>query len=143
MFDLQAIYDDFITDFDIYNLIRIVIIVGGYIFLRGIVSTELKKRQLKKQLESDRKKKLLAQGLVDNDACDVIHPEEGASGVQVEEEIIDDGSWGWGKKTRKEYNRKAKIFEETIKRELDAKQALRSEFNEDSDQDIADLLEDD
>lgn len=127
MLDLQKTYSDIVEDFSISHFFRLVIIICGYIFLRQRVSAELKRRQLKKQIEDD--KKAREAGLIDR-------PEDLQEVTGVE---ASDKAWGWGKSTRRRVRSQQKIFEEEIE-----KSALRAQNNvdDDSDDDIKDLLED-
>ncbi|GME74416.1 unnamed protein product [[Candida] boidinii] len=127
MLDLQKTYREIVEEFNIYHFFRLVIIICGYIFLRQRVSAELKRRQLKKQIDDDKKAR-------EDDLIDRPEDFEEVTGVEAS-----DKAWGWGKSTRRKVRSQQKIFEEEIE-----KAALRSQnnFDDDSDDDIKDLLED-
>lgn len=112
-----------LKDIDIHKAIRLTVIVGGYILVRNIVQKHLATRQLERQLEQDeeRKKKERLGELVED-------PDAQTTGT-------DDGSWGWGKKTRRTVKRQEKLLEEQIEN-------LQNGQDLDDDKDIEDLLED-
>ena len=112
-----------LKEIDIHKAIRLTVIVGGYILIRNVTQKYLANRQLENQLKQDteRKEQERIEDLVDD-------PNAKASG-------LDDGSWGWGKKTRRNVKRQEKILQEQIEN-LQNGQAL------DEDKDIEDLLED-
>lgn len=118
---LDNLYETF-ADVSPLKWIRLVAIVGGYIFFRNIVEKELQKRKIKKQIQEDEQKKLLEREntLVENP--DQIEEEESSTG------------FGWGNKTRKRVEKQRQQFEEAAER-------LRNNPNlDDSDDDIKDLL---
>ncbi|CDK25322.1 unnamed protein product [Kuraishia capsulata CBS 1993] len=123
---LDGLYNRFFADYSIYSLLRLISIIGGYIFLRQILLRDIKRRQLKAQLDSDNKQKQA--DLIDN-PNDLAK----ATGVQASDQI-----WGWGKSTRQRAKRQEKIVQEMLERD-----ATRNNGDYDSDEDIADLLESD
>lgn len=110
-------------EFDIYHLIRLIIIVGGYIIFRNQASKFLANKQLKNQIDQDNENKGAerVEKLVERP-----DGQGDASGVE--------GNWGWGKKTRGTIKRTEKMIEEHFEK-MKAGEV-------DDDADIADLLED-
>lgn len=118
----QNVYETF-AEIDPKHALRLIVIVGGYIFLRNIAQRELAKRQLQNHVKEGEKAKQENQlkELVDD-------PNDPA--------IANDNSFGWGKRTRQRVKRQEKILEEKF-RELQESQGFQ-----DDDRDIEDLLED-
>lgn len=111
MQSLQSIIDQALS-VDLHHFIRLVIIVGGYWFLRTQVNKFLATRQLKQQVEQDNVQK------------------QAEKVEQLVEKPQDEEGWGFGKKTRKRVKRQEKLLQE----------ALESAHQED-DKDIEHLLE--
>ncbi|KAH3687202.1 hypothetical protein WICPIJ_001797 [Wickerhamomyces pijperi] len=116
---VYSIYEEF----DVYKLIRLIIIVGGYAILRNQASKFLANRQLQQQIDQDNENKGAEriEKLVEKPEA-----QGDASGVE--------GNWGWGKKTRGTVKRTQKMIEEHFEK-MKAGEV-------DDDADIADLLED-
>lgn len=130
----DSIYEKVCAELDIYHVIRLVVIVGGYLILRTRAQEWMKTRQLKAQLEDDKAKR--AEGLVER-------PEDELTRLQpVDHDVAEqDGNWGWGKSTRTRARKLQREFEETV--EAAAVKAQRRANNEvDSDDDIKEFLED-
>lgn len=135
----EKIQKKLFKDFDVYQLIRLVIIVGGYIFLRTRVSDFLKQRQLKTQLEHDNKKK---ENELIND------PTGQVAEAEAEELFLNNGniaksekSWGWGKTTRRKVKKQQALFEKEIEKAATQAQAkLDAGYN--SDDEINEFLQD-
>lgn len=124
---------ELIDEFDVFKFFRILMIVYLYLILRRTWTNYAKRKQIEKQLALDdlRKKKAI------EDAANGITPED----ETLEPKVEDDQSWGWGKKSRRKYKKQEAIFNQKLK-ELDETVELNTAFNPDSDDDIADLLED-
>ncbi|KAH3673183.1 hypothetical protein WICMUC_003801 [Wickerhamomyces mucosus] len=116
---VQSTYDNIVAELDVYHILRLVIFVGGYIFLRNAASKYLANKQLKNQIEADN------QAREQNQINEL---------VDKPDEADASGNWGWGKKTRKVVKRHERIIEEHF-------ESLRNGTTED-DRDIEDLLED-
>ncbi|ONH69430.1 Processing of GAS1 and ALP protein 2 [Cyberlindnera fabianii] len=112
-------------EMDLQHGIRLIIIIGGYWFLRQAAQRYLAKRQLEQQVEADKQGKTQQnlQQYMDGDNDD-----ESATTTGTE------AKWGWGKKTRKNVKKQQQILQETLENMHAAAQ--------DDDKDIADLLED-
>lgn len=126
-------------NFDVYQLIRLVIIIGGYIFLRTRVSDFLKQRQLKAQIEND--KQLKADKLINDPTGEAAKAE--AEELFVEHEGIhkSEKSWGWGKATRRNVKKQQALFEAEIeKAAIAAQEKLDKGYN--SDDEINQFLQD-
>lgn len=114
-------------DIDLKHAIRLVLIVGGYYFIRQIAQRELAKRQLKSQLEQkDAELHAQHEGEL-NSANDFALDEESTA---------DTTSFGWGKKTRQRVKKQEKLLEAEFKR----LQENAAEIDEEEDKDIEDLL---
>lgn len=109
-------------DIDLQHAIRLVVIVGGYFFIRQIAQRELAKKDLKNKLKDD--EDLTAQNNLNN----LLEKPEDSSAATTS------SSFGWGKKTRQ----RVKLQEQILEAELQKLQ----ENNQDSDddKDIEDLL---
>jgi hypothetical protein len=103
-----------LLDLDFQHAIRLIIIIGGYWFLRTQVSKFLATRQLKQQLEEDQ-----------------VHKSQ-ENIEKLVEKPEDEQSWGWGKSTRKRVKRQEKLLQEALE---DAQNGA------DDDKDIEELLE--
>lgn len=111
-----------LREIDAQHAIRLITIVGGYYVFRTAANKFLANRQLKQQIAQDR------EGKDEQKMKELIEdPDAKSSGA-------DDGSWGWGKKTRRNVKRQEKILQE----HLENLQA----GGVDDDKDIEDLLED-
>lgn len=118
----QNVYETF-AEIDPKHALRLIVIVGGYIFLRNIAQRELAKRQLQNQVKEGEKAKQ------ENKLKELVDDPNGPA-------IANDNSFGWGKRTRQRVKRQEKILEEKF-RELQESQSFQ-----DDDRDIEDLLED-
>lgn len=118
-----------IQSIDHKQAFRLVIIIGGYILIRRLVQRELAKRQLANQIKADqeRKKNQLIEGTdsLYNDSKDDKEPT----------------AFGWGNKTRYRVKKQQEMLGQAIDN-LKKKQQYTTAYHEDSDEDIADLLED-
>lgn len=127
------------SDFDVYQFIRLVIIIGGYIFLRSRVSDYLKQQQLKTEIEQD--KELKAKKLIDDPTGEVAEAEaeelfQDSEGISRSEK-----GWGWGKSTRRKVKKQQALFEKEIeKATVEAQRKLQKGY--DSDEEINELLQD-
>lgn len=110
--------------------LRLVIVVGGYMLIRRLAQRELVKRQLESQIRRDKERK--EQELIDR-------PEDNTTSIAAEEPT----TFGWGNKTRYRQKKQEALLGQAIDN-LKKRQTRQghSEFNDDSDDDIADLLED-
>ncbi|KAG0677961.1 hypothetical protein C6P40_004463 [Pichia californica] len=127
------------NDFDIYQLIRLVIIVGGYIFLRTRVSDYLKQQQLKAQIEHD--KELKSSKLINDPTGEIAKAEDEELFKEHEGINKSEKGWGWGKSTRRKIKKQQAIFEQEIeKAAVEAQRKLQSGY--DSDEEINELLHD-
>lgn len=112
---------------------RLVIIVGGYILLRRLVQRELAKRQLASQIKADNERK--RDNLIDR-------PEDDPTTTTVKEPT----AFGWGNKTRYRVQKQQEMLGKAIdnlkeKQKRQNASATGTAYNADSDDDIADLLE--
>ncbi len=133
------------ADFDVYQLIRLVIIIGGYVFLRTRVSDYLKQRQLKTQIEHDRAEK-------DQAATDALLKSENTEPeLFTEHEGVAESEkqWGWGKATRRRVAKQQQLFEQQVEKaalaaqkKLEANLDANPDYDSDDDDDIAELLQD-
>ncbi|ESW98404.1 hypothetical protein KL918_005127 [Ogataea parapolymorpha] len=115
-------------EFDIYKILRLVVIIGGYIFFRQRYLEFMKHYQVKKQLEEDHKRN--AEALIEKP--DIIKAEPtGVAGS--------DNRWGWGKRTRSKVKAQQRLFQKQV--EQAALQTLQTNGS-DSDEEINELLED-
>lgn len=112
-------------DIDLQHAIRLIIIVGAYIFLRNIVQKQLAHRDLKRQFQND---ELSSQEIKKMKVLDSL---ESPSKVQASST-----EFGWGKKTRKRIKQQEQILEQQIE------QLKQFQCLSDDDKDIEDLLED-
>lgn len=85
-----------VVNIDLKHAIRLVVIIGGYWFLRTQLNKFLANRQLQGQLEESQTEQQQSniERLVEN-------PEH-------------EESWGWGKKTRKRVKRQEKLLQEAL-----------------------------
>ncbi|SMN18378.1 similar to Saccharomyces cerevisiae YNL149C PGA2 Essential protein required for maturation of Gas1p and Pho8p [Maudiozyma saulgeensis] len=121
-------FTESVLNMDIQKAIRLTIIVGAYILFRNIASKHLTKKQLESRVRQDeqriqREKK---EGLIEDPN-------------KISESNSSTSGFGWGKKTRKRVQRQQEMFERAVD-DLKRKQELG--VTEDSDDEIADLLED-
>lgn len=130
MSDLKELFDyitpyipESLKEIDLLKGIRLIAIVGGYWVIRNSVQKHLARRQLEQQLKHDEEQKhqTRIEELIED-------PNARATG-------IDDGSFGWGKKTRRNIQKQQEILKQTLEN-------LENQ-DDDDDADIADLLEDD
>lgn len=112
-------------DFDIYKGIRLVIIVGGYLLVRNYVAREMAKKQLERQVRDDERM------LSDNKKKNLVDDPE-------TEKMAQSTQFGWGNKTRKRVKKQQEMLQKAIEQIKKEKKFA----GEDSDEDIADLLED-
>ncbi|KAL3232452.1 Processing of GAS1 and ALP protein 2 [Nakaseomyces bracarensis] len=122
-----------IVNIDPKKGLRLVIIAGAYILLRGLVTRDQNRRQLARQVrqqeekvKEERQKTLLERP----DELDV-----SAQSSSTE--------FGWGKKTRHRVKKQQQLFEsavEDLKRQQELK--LSGAIRDDSDEEIEELLED-
>ncbi|KAK5781730.1 hypothetical protein RI543_000916 [Arxiozyma heterogenica] len=122
-----------IQSIDHKQFFRLVIIIGGYILLRRLAQRELAKRQLANQIKADqkRKKNQLMEG-TDELYNDGKHDKEPTA-------------FGWGNKTRYRVKKQQEMLGQAIdnlKKRQQQQQQYSTAYNDDSDEDIADLLED-
>ncbi|CAR29314.1 hypothetical protein ZYGR_0Z02390 [Zygosaccharomyces rouxii] len=109
-----------IGDLDVKKGLRLVIIVGGYILIRGIAQRELAKRKL------------------DND----VRRSEQENAAKMQEKLVDQpGStaampFGWGNKTRRRRKQQEEAFADIVER------VNQKKNSGDDVEDIEDLLED-
>lgn len=126
-------------DLDAYKFIRLVIIIGGYIFLRNRVSDYLKQKQLKEQIIRDkqmREEKLINDptGEIERAANEDLFAEH--EGISNSEK-----AWGWGKATRRKVAKQKALFEQEIERAaIEAQSKLQKGY--DSDEEINEFLQD-
>lgn len=115
-----------VVNMDSQKAFRLLIIVCAYIFARNIASRHLTKRQLQSRVRHDeaRIQKEHREGLIEDPDSPAARATAAASG------------FGWGKATRKRVQRQKEMFEQAVD-ELKRKQ----ELGYDSDDEIADLLE--
>ncbi|CAH03088.1 Pga2p [Kluyveromyces lactis] len=113
-------------DIDLQHAIRLIVIVGGYFFLRQIAQRELAKRQLKNQLaeKDDEAIRSVAAGTSDGSTAD--QGESSANG----------SSFGWGNRTRQRVKKQEELLESEIQRLQENGAVLDPE----DDKDIEDLL---
>ncbi|VEU21438.1 DEKNAAC102564 [Brettanomyces naardenensis] len=111
-----------LADIDVYRIIQLVIIIGGYVVMRQRFVAYMKTRKLKQKLQKDKEQK--AENLIDR-------PEDLASDPISTSER----SWGWGKPTRKIVRRQQQLLEERLE-----ETAGRQQGDVDSDEDIKELL---
>ncbi|QLL32762.1 hypothetical protein HG536_0D02840 [Torulaspora globosa] len=115
-------YDTF-ADMSSTKAVRLVVIVGGYILIRNLVSRELAKRKLQSQIRKDERE------LSDNKGKELIdNPEADATTSSIE--------YGWGNRTRQ----KIKKQEDMLAKMVEHAQ-IEKDRTEDDLSDIQDLLE--
>ena len=115
-------YDTF-ADMSATKALRLVIIVGGYILIRNLVSRELAKRKLQSQIRRDERE------LSDNKGQDLIeNPEANATTTSIE--------YGWGNRTRQKIKKQEDMLAKMVERAQ-----IEKDRNEDDLDDIKDLLE--
>lgn len=135
---VEKVYEKVFAELDIYHVIRLVVIVGGYLIFRTRAQEWLKTRQLKAQLEDDRAKR--AESLVERPE-DELETLQEQTGGEYDDVAMQDRSWGWGKQTRTRARKLQRKFEETV--EAAAVKAQRAKENGyDSDDDIKEFLQD-
>ncbi|ODV98449.1 hypothetical protein PACTADRAFT_926 [Pachysolen tannophilus NRRL Y-2460] len=125
---LKNFSHDLIDELEPLRIIRLIAIVGGYIFARRIYMKYAQQKQLEEQLARD--EKLKTENLI--------------NGSDLQSELIedtdptkDDQSWGWGKTTRRKVKQQQKIFEDELIKIAEEKAAL-----DDSEDELTELLED-
>lgn len=107
---------------------RVVIIICGYVIIRGLYMNWAGKYHIRKQVERDEKEK-------------AEKPSKDAKAkAELEEKLANEAkTFGWGKKTRKDN----KLKEAIIEREFnELRQRQQSAYDAAEDHDIEDLLED-
>lgn len=121
------LYDTF-ASFDIYQGIRLVMVIGGYMLIRNFASKELAKRHLEAQVRHDREEKHKQQEakLIERPVDDV--------------NVAEASTFGWGNKTRYRVKKQQEKFEQAIDSLKQQQQQLLN--GDDDDEDIRDLLED-
>ncbi|KAH3665387.1 hypothetical protein OGAPHI_003571 [Ogataea philodendri] len=130
MFDLNNIYESFTQEFDIFKSLRLVVIIGGYIFFRQRYLAFMKQYQVKKKLEEDRNNK--SNELIER-------PGEGHLDEAVSSGIsASDGRWGWGKRTRNKVKSQQKLLQSQLEY---AATKSTNDATSDSDDEINELLE--
>lgn len=136
---IERIQKRLFNNFDIYQLIRLVIIIGGYIFLRTRVTDYLKQQQLKAQIEHD--KELKSKKLIDDPTGEVAKAESEELFQEHEGISKSEKGWGWGKSTRRKVKKQQALFEQEIERAaIEAQKKLDKGY--DSDEEINELLHD-
>jgi hypothetical protein len=136
---LEKIQTRLFKDFDLYQLIRLVIIIGGYIFFRTRVSDYLKQRQLKAQVEQDKAEK--TNKLINDPTGEIAQAESEELFQQHEGIAQSEKSWGWGKSTRRKVKNQQAAFEKEIERAaVKAQKSLEAGYN--SDDEINEFLHD-
>lgn len=92
---IQSLIDQLVS-IDLKHAIRLIVIIGGYWFLRTQLNKFLSNRQLQGQLQESQS-------------------EQQQSNVErLVENPQDEESWGWGKKTRKRVKRQEKLLQEAL-----------------------------
>lgn len=115
------LYDTF-ADLDAKKVLRLVIIVGGYILIRNLASRELAKRKLQSEVRKDER------NMSDNKARDLVdNPEAETTATQ----------FGWGNKTRQRVKKQEDMLAKMIERAQ-----MEKDQGEDDLADIEDLLHD-
>lgn len=115
------LYDTF-ADLDAKKVLRLVIIVGGYILIRNLASRELAKRKLQSEVRKDER------DMSDNKARDLVdNPEAEATATQ----------FGWGNKTRQRVKKQEDMLAKMIERAQ-----MEKDQGDDDLADIEDLLHD-
>lgn len=136
---VDKIQNRLLNDFDLYQLIRLVIIIGGYIFLRTRVSEYMQQKQLKTQLEKD--KEMKAQQLINDPTGELAQAEAEELFGDNEGVSKSEKNWGWGKTTRRKVKKQQALFEKEIeKAAVEAQKKLENGY--DSDEDINEFLQD-
>lgn len=136
---VERIKSRLFSDFDVYQLIRLVMIIGGYYFLRTRVSEYLKQKQITDQLKHD--KEMKEQKLIDDPTGEVAEAEAGEMFQESEGINRSEKGWGWGKSTRRKVRKQQALFEKEIERAaVEAQQKLESGYN--SDDEINQFLQD-
>ncbi|CCF60298.1 hypothetical protein KAFR_0J02340 [Kazachstania africana CBS 2517] len=120
---LEKLKKNVFSEFDLQNGIRLVIIVGGYILFRNLATRQLSKKQLEQQVRDDERR---------------ISEERVEKLIEKPEDEQTSYEFGWGNKTRHRVQKQRDLFEQAVDR---LKQNSQQNTN-DSDDDIADLLED-
>lgn len=144
-----ALYEKLFAQVDIYQVIRLVVIIGGYMIFRARAQDWLKTRQLKAQLAEDQRVRAAKQQREQDGGADELYAEQQrelddlqAGGDAAKEGIQDpnDKSWGWGKKTRARQRELQRKFEEKIEAAAVAAQK-RADGGYDSDEEIKQYLD--
>lgn len=105
---------------DFTKLLRIVIIVAGYLLFRKIILKHQISRAQTQEVDK-------TEDGVDN-VDELFSKDEDATGTSTS---IQESEWGWGQKSRKDIKKKQEILQQLI-----------NEAGKDEDDDIKDLLED-
>lgn len=117
------VYDTF-ADIDSKKALRLVIIVGGYILIRNLVSRELAKRKLQSQVRKDERE------LSDNKSKNLVdNPESEAETTAAK--------FGWGNKTRQRVKKQEDMLAKMIERAQ-----MEKDENDDDLADIEEFLQD-
>lgn len=116
------LYDTF-ADIDAAKGLRLVVIIGGYILIRNIVSRELAKNKLKSQIRKDERE------MSDNKGKELIdQPEADATTTSIE--------YGWGNRTRQKVKKQEDMLAKMVERAQ-----IEKDQNDDDIADIQDLLQ--
>ncbi|SCU80212.1 LAMI_0B01222g1_1 [Lachancea mirantina] len=123
---VERVYNNVVDTFaglDPLHVIRLVVIVGGYIMMRNVAQKYLAKKQLEHKLKESEAAKQNGQSVNDSTT-----------------ELLDaadesDATFGWGKKTRKRVQKQQQLLEERLE------ELKRMQGEQDDDKDIEDLLE--
>lgn len=136
---IEKVQKKLFTEFDVYQLIRLIIIVGGYIFLRTRATEYLKNKQLRDQIEKDKEEK--ARKLVNDPTGEGARAEAEEMFQEYDGIKKSEQGWGWGKATRKRVKKQQALFEKEIERAaVEAQRKLDNNY--DSDEEINELLQD-
>lgn len=115
-------YDTF-AEMSVTKGLRLVVIIGGYILIRNLVSRELAKRKLQSEVRKDERE------LSDNKGKDLVdNPEEDATTTNIE--------YGWGNRTRQRVKKQEDMLAKMVERAQ-----IEKDQNEDDLADIQDLLQ--
>lgn len=127
------------SEFDVYQFIRLVIIIGGYIFFRTRASEYMKNRQIQNQISQDNEDK--ARKLIEDPTGEGAQAEAEEMFQEYDGIKKSEKGWGWGKATRKRVKKQQALFEKEIERAaVEAQRKLDSGYN--SDDEINEFLQD-
>lgn len=114
---LDRLYDKVVGELDVYHVIRLVVIVGGYLIFRARAQEWLKTRQLRAQLEEDKRKRqesLVERPQEGDDAAKAAQEAELEALNSADDVTLQDRNWGWGKQTRTRARKLQRKFEEAV-----------------------------